>query len=231
MREYRAMRYGRFLRRAILWLATGVALLTAVYVTAGLVGGAIPANARWRPPATGITIYVETNGVHTDLILPKRAAGIDWTRLVRPEHFGDPRYTRLDHLAFGWGERHFYLETPTWADVRPLTVLRAAFGSDATLVHVTYLPRPRPTVSVRPIVLGTAEYRRLVAFIRASIDAAPGEMPRISRGYQDFDTFYGAKGRYDALMTCNAWTGAALRHAGVRVGAWTPFPATVMGWF
>src|SRR3546814_8948705 len=70
---------------------------------------------------------------------------------------------------------------------------------------------------------------RLAAFIRASIDAAPGETPRIDRGYQDFDTFYGAKGRYDALMTCNAWTGAALRHAGVRVGAWTPFPATVMG--
>lgn len=231
MREYRRMTAWPLLKHLALRLAMAFVLLIVGYWAAGLTGGAIPANPGWRPPARGITIYVETNGVHTDLVLPKRAGGIDWTRLVRPEHFGDPRYAGYDHLAFGWGERHFYLETPTWADVRPLTVLHAAIGSDETLVHVEYLPEPRPGPTVRPIVLRPAEYRRLAAFIRASIHAAPGETPQIDRGYQDFDTFYGAKGRYDALMTCNAWTGAALRHAGVRVGAWTPFPVTVMGWF
>src|SRR3546814_5762847 len=62
----------------------------------------------------------------SDLVLPRRAAGVDWTRLVKPAHFGDPRYAGFDHLAFGWGERHFYLETPTWADVRPLTEIGRA---------------------------------------------------------------------------------------------------------
>ena len=232
MREdWRMKRLGR---QGARWLGRAAAvlmLLVLAYTGAGLIGGALPANRGWRPPEQGIRIFVESNGVHTDLVLPVRAAGVDWTRLVRPEHFGDPRYAGYDHLAFGWGERTFYLETPTWADVRAKTVLAAAIGSDETLVHVEYLPEPVPAADVRPIVLRPEEYRRLATFVRASIDAAPGERPAIFPGYGDFDTFYGAKGHYDAFTTCNAWTGAALRHAGVRVGMWTPFPVTVMRWF
>jgi len=191
------------------------------------VGGAIPANAGWRPPAQGVTIYVESNGVHTDLVVPVAAAGIDWRGLVRPEDIADPLYAGYDHLAIGWGEARFYLETPTWADVRPGTVLRAAIGSDRTLVHVAHVPAPSIGRDVRPIVLREAEYRRLAAFIRAGF----AKKPKIFRGYDAYDAFYSGSGRYDILTTCNSWTGAALRAAGVRVGRWTPFPVTVMGWF
>src|SRR3546814_18797235 len=99
-----------FLKRAMRRLATAFALLITGYWAAGLIGGAIPAHAGWRPPAQRITIYVETNGVHTDLVLPRRAAGVDLTRLVKPAHFGDPRYAGFAHIAFVWGERHFSLE-------------------------------------------------------------------------------------------------------------------------
>jgi uncharacterized protein (TIGR02117 family) len=208
-----------------------VALILA-YGAAGLVGGSIPANAGWRPPAAGVTIYLETNGVHTDLVLPVAAVGVDWRDLVRPEDIADPRYAAYDHIAFGWGEARFYLETPTWADVRPGTVLRAALGSDRTLVHAEHIPAPVADPSARRIVLRPAEYRRLAAFIRASFaPVAPGARPHVYRGYGDYDAFYSGSGRYDALMTCDAWTGAALRAAGVRVGAWTPFAVTVTGWF
>lgn len=221
-------RAARWLGRAI--IATGLLLLG--YGAAGLIGGSIPANPGWRPPARGVTIYVESNGVHTDLVVPVSAAGVDWRDLVRPEDIADPRYAGYDHLAIGWGDAQFYLETPTWADVRPTTVLRAALGSDRTLVHVEHLPEPAIGRDVRPIVLREAEYRRLAAFIRASFAAVPpGERPGIFRGYGAYDAFYSGSGRYDALMTCNAWTGAALRAAGVRVGRWTPFAMTVMGWF
>jgi uncharacterized protein (TIGR02117 family) len=219
---------GRWLGGALL----GALMLVLLYGAAGLLGGAIPVNAGWRPPASGVTVYVETNGVHTDLVVPVVAAGVDWRDLVRPGDIADPRYAAYDHLAIGWGEARFYLETPTWADVRPGTVLRAALGSDRTLVHVEHLPAPAIGPDVRPIVLRAAEYRRLAAFIRASFAQAPrGARPEIFRGYGDFDAFYSGSGRYDALMTCNAWTGAALRAAGVRVGAWTPFAGTVMEWF
>lgn len=202
-------------------------LFAAAYAAAGLVGGAIPANRGWRPPAQGVTIFVESNGVHTGIVVPKVAAGIDWRPLAPAGDLRDPRYAGYDHLSFGWGERTFYLETPTWWDVRPATVFAAAIGSDRTLVHVDHVPRPRPAADVRPIVLTPDQYRRLAGFIAATLSPGGGHRP----GYAGYDAFYDARGRYSAIRTCNSWVGEALRRAGVRVGAWTPFPMTVMWWF
>jgi uncharacterized protein (TIGR02117 family) len=207
--------------------ALALAALIIVYVAAGLVGGLIPRNAAWRPPVDGVTIYIESNGVHTGLVLPKLAAGIDWRARVPAGDLRDPRYAAHDHVVFGWGERAFYLETPTWADVNARTILAAAFGSDRTLVHVEHIARPRPGEDVRAIVLRPDEYRRLAAYIAATFAPGAAALPGYGRG----DVFYEAGGHYDALRTCNAWTGDALRHAGVRVGVWTPFPVTVMRWF
>ncbi len=208
------------------WAVLAVAGLLALYLVAGAIGGAIPVNRDRQAPATGITIFVETNGVHTGIIVPKLAAGIDWRRIVRPADLRDPRYAGYNHLSFGWGERGFYLGTPTWADLRPGTIVAAAIGSDDTLVHVDHLPRPVPAADVRALVLRPDEYRRLARFIATSI-AAGGER---RHGYADYDAFYAARGHYDAIRTCNDWTGAALRRAGVKMGRWTPFPATVMQW-
>ena len=209
------------------YLAAAVALLIAGYATAGLIGGALPANAGWRQPPDGVVIFVQSNGVHTGIVVPKVAAGVDWRGAFPASDLADPRYGGWDHLVIGWGERNFYLGTPTWSDVRPATVLAAAIGSDATLVHVDHVPPPRLSDDERRIVLRPEEYRRLAGFIRATL--MPGG--RRYRGYDVYDAFYQARGRYSAFNTCNAWTGDALRHAGVRVGAWTPFPATVLGWF
>lgn len=202
-------------------------LLVLGYAAAGLIGGAIPTNTGWREPADGVRIQVSSNGVHTGLIVPLVAAGVDWRDLIRPEDLADPRYANYPAIAIGWGERAFYLETPTWADVKPLTVLAAAFGTDRVVAHVDHLPWPTPDPDSRVITLRPQEYRRLAAFIRASF--APRGWHRT--GYARNDAFYTARGRYSALRTCNTWTGDALRYAGVRIGAWTPFPTTVMQWF
>lgn len=218
------------MRSASRWIGrvvAALAVLVLAYSAAGLVGGAIPANAGWRPPASGVTIYIESNGVHTGVIVPKLAAGVDWRGLARPEHLRDPRYAGYDHLGFGWGEQAFYLETPTWADVRLWTVAAAAIGSRRTLMHIDHLPVPRLEDNVRAVVLRPEEYRRLAAFIRSGFVPGGRRYP----GYGPYDAFYESRGRYSALRTCNAWTGEALRAAGVRVGRWTPFPVTVLGWF
>ena len=174
--------------------------------------------------ADGVTVYVATNGVHTGIVVPTRAGGTDWSGLVRPEHIADPRYAG-HYLWFGWGERDFYLNTPTWRELSPRTVLRAATGSDTTLMHVDHLLAPWP--DARPVRLSSDEYRRLTAAIRASFadDARP--IP----GYGPADIFYPAKGRYDPIRTCNQWTADMLADAGVKIGRWTPFSATVMQWF
>ena len=212
------------------WIVRALAALSALavgYLVAGAIGGAIPSHRDWRPPARGVRIFIESNGIHTGIVMPKVAAGVDWRALAPANDLGDPRYGRFDHLAIGWGEKAFFLETKTWADLKLRTVLAAAVGSSHTLMHVEHVPAPAVGDDVRAVVLSEAEYRRLAAFIAASF--APGA--RRYPGYAQYDVFYDARGRYDAVTTCNAWTGDALRHAGVRVGAWTPFPATVLQWF
>ncbi len=208
MRRYRAL-------RLVLAVLLAIPML---YAAAGLIGGAVPANAGWRAPDAGIRIYVEDNGIHTGIVLP--ADG--WDDIVAPEHFRDPRYAGHRWRSFGWGDRAFYIETPTWRDLRPMTVVRAAAGSERTVMHVDAVPEPRVGGQVRALDLRPEEYARLIAFIRASF-ARGAPIP----GYGDDDVFYPAVGRYSAIRTCNAWTGEALRYAGVRVGVWTPLSSSV----
>jgi uncharacterized protein (TIGR02117 family) len=217
--------------RAARWIGAGLAFLIAGYGAAGMAGGAIPSNSGWTAPETGVRIYIESNGIHTGLVLPVTAGDVDWQDLLQPGDLRDPRYAAYSHVSIGWGERSFYLETPTWADVKPATVIGAAIGSDRTVMHVDHVPEPRVDEDVRSITLRPEEYRRLADFIRASFRSEAGRRAGHQFGYAAYDAFYEARGHYSAITTCNSWTGDALRHAGVRIGAWTPFPVTVLGWF
>lgn len=207
-------------------MVAALLMMMAAYGTAGMIGGAVPANRGWGAPDRGVTLWVESNGIHVGLVVPKVAAGVDWRGFAPAGDLGDPRYAGYDHLAIGWGQREFFLNTPTWADVRLRTVLAAGYGSDATLLHVEHVPAPRAGKDVRRVVLRPAEYRRLAAAIIAS----RGNGGAI-RGYAANDVFYPARGHYSGITTCNAWVGWVLRFAGVRMGAWTPFPETVLWWF
>ncbi len=203
----------------------GLAGVVAAYLLAGLVGAAWVVNRTWQPPAQGVTVLVEDNGIHTDLVMPKQVAGVDWRSVFGGEALRDARYAAFAHVAVGWGERRFFVETPTWWDLRPATVIAAGLGSENTVLHVEHIARPVAGEHVRAVVLTPEQYRRLAGFVRASL--APGE---VTAGYAGHDAFYPAHGRYDAFNTCNNWTGRALAVAGVRVGRWTPFSATV-GWW
>ena len=216
-------RIGRVARR----IALALVLVPGVYATAGMIGGSIPANASWVQTADGVRIFVEDNGIHTGIVMPVSAAGVYWRGTFPARDLADPRYAGFDHVAVGWGDRAFYVETPTWADINPILMLRAAIGSSRTVLHVEHVPAPPTGNAVRAIMLTPDQYRRLAAFVRGTM----GTGGKVAGGYGPDDAFYDARGTYSAVTTCNEWTGRALRQAGVRVGAWTPFPATVMGWF
>jgi uncharacterized protein (TIGR02117 family) len=210
--------------------ALGVVLaLPLLYFTCALIGGLIPANGGWQEAERGVRIFVRTNGVHTWIMVPTVAAGIDWRPIAGAEHIKDPRYVRGNYLAIGYGNRDFYLNTPTWGDLSLRTAAAAAFGGGPSLVHVEHEHDPRPTEYQQPITLTVEEYRRLASHIRASFDLSGGRSkPLLGRGYGPADVFYEARGAYNAYRTCNEWTGKALRAAGVRTGVWTPLSQSIM---
>ena len=208
--------------------ARWIALIVTLPLLIGLsivAGSLIPASPKVQPPAQGVTIYVYTNGVHSGLVVPAVNALHDWRARVPASDLPDSHRAGR-WLLFGWGERNFYLNTPTWDKVDPLIVLRAAIGSNATLMHVDHLQRVWSGPDLRPIMLTPAQYRALAKAIDA--DFAPGTA---IHGYGADDVFYPGRGQYSALRTCNEWTGGKLRDIGVRVGAWTPLSWSVMRWF
>ena len=95
----RRRRSSRWPRRILLaLLAIPLALSRAPRWSAA----SIPVNRGWREPDKGITIYLADNGVHADLILPVRAAGLDWAPLVPRSDMADARPDmQLDRVRRG----------------------------------------------------------------------------------------------------------------------------------
>ena len=208
------------------WIAAALAAAFALFLLAAWIGSSIPRNAGWQEPDAGIEIMLETNGVHTALILPLVTFERDWRAVFPAAHLAAPNrpYT---HVSVSWGERQVFLETPTWWDLKPSTVLRILGVGGEGLLHVAHYVRPRPGENVRPLRLTRAQYRRLVAAIDRSL---PREEWIAHPGYGDYDVFYEAPGRYTARNTCNQWTSDMLAAAGARTGWWTPFAGGVMKW-
>ncbi len=208
----------------------GLLAIPLLYLLAALILGAVPANAGWHEAKQGIRIFVRTNGVHTWIMVPKVTAQMDWRPLVPGKDLKDPRWGNGNYVALGYGNREFYLNTPTWSDLSLRTAFNALDGSGDSLIHADHDNDPQPSAIQHPIILTPDEYGRLVRFMRASfrVDAQGRTIPLIGRGYGNSDVFYEAIGRYNAFYTCNSWTGQALRAAGVRTGLWTPLSQSIM---
>lgn len=224
--------YRPALRRAfriLAWALGGLVSIPLLYLLAALLLGTIPANPGWEEAKEGVTIYVRTNGVHTWIMVPLVTQEMDWRPLTPASDLRDPAQGG-DHVAIGYGNRTFYLETPTWGDLTMKNAFLAAFGSGRSLMHADHDTAPRPNEYQRPIVLRHEEYRRLVDFMQSSFqrDANGRTIPLLGRGYGANDMFYEANGPYNAFITCNEWTGRALRRAGVRTGLWTPLSQSIM---
>ncbi len=200
------------------------------YLAAAMIGSLMPENADWNQPPDGVEIYIADNGVHTGLILPASADGIDLSQTFRPTDLPDSKDAG-QWLMFGWGDRDFFLNTPTWSAVRPKTVVTALFGSSGALLHVDHLARPENAYGPRVIRLTRAQYRKLVQSILTTAKRDAEGHPAPIPGYSDDDVFYPANGRYHVFHTCNNWTRDILAGAGVKVGRWTPFAGGVMRWF
>lgn len=218
------------LLRALRALGLALVLGATLFLLAAWIGSSIPRNADWREPYSAeeaITILVQSNGVHTALILPLVIPARDW-RGTFPASDIAASARPYSHVSISWGERQVFLNTPTWWDLSPGTALRViGIGGDG-LVHVAHYVRPAPDTNTRSLRLRRSEYARLVTAIDAQL--GPDWPGRHYPGYGSQDVFYETGGRYTVLRTCNQWTSDMLAAAGVRTGRWTPLAGGVMKW-
>lgn len=210
-------------------LLAALLVLPLLYLLAALMLGSVVREPPRAAAARDITVYLLDNGVHTDLALPLSNAVFDWTTVIDP---ADARqlYFPLDYVAFGWGDRAFYLETPQWRDMKVATAFKAVAGLGDTVIHVTFLPQPRATPNSVAIDVSADEYRALAASIVASLqtDSTGRAQVIAGRAYGDNDAFYAAHGSYSLFNTCNSWTNHRLKAAGLKHVFWTPFAHTLV---
>lgn len=204
--------------------------ITMVYLFAALMGSIFPANQSWEQPDEGIELFIETNGLHTGIIMPVWTDVHDWTPLVRPEHLENPSDFG-SHILISWGHEGVYRNAEKWTDLHTRDAISAVFGSDDTLIHIYHLKHPQAYPHYRrPIRVSREEYQIMAKAIesRFVLDQRYQSIP--SKGYGRTDLFYQSRGHYNALYTCNSWTSDVLRQAGIRTGRWTPFQGGVMRW-
>lgn len=205
--------------------AVGVLLgLVVLYVICGLMLPLIPVQAEETNEPAVIELYILTNGVHTDLVMPVKNDIMDWSAEVSFDHTLSKR-TDFNYLAIGWGDKGFYLETPTWAELQPGTALRAAFWMSESALHCTFYEKMTVGDDCRKIMLTETQYRNLVAFIKDKFDRDAAGKPvfiETEAVYGRNDVFYDAKGSYSFLYTCNTWTNDGLKVAGQKAALWTP---------
>lgn len=172
-----------------------------------------------------VTIYIKSSAVHTDLVLPVKTAIKDWSQsmLYKNTLAADTGY---NHIAFGWGDKGFYLETPTWADLKASTAFKAAFWMSSSAVHATYYRKIKEGKNCVKLVISNEQYQRLVTFIENSLQTSATGVPiaiSAAKPYGNHDAFYEAKGRYSLFQTCNTWANDALKSCGQKACWWTPF--------
>ena len=161
-----------------------------------------------------VEIFILSNGVHTDIVVPVKNDTFDWSKQIQFEHT-IAKDSTAKYLAIGWGDRGFYLETPTWADLKVSTALKATTGLSSSALHTTFYKSMKEDAYCKKIQISTRDYQNLVVFINDSFEKKSGETIKIETDavYGKNDIFYEAKGSYSLFYTCNSWANQALKAA------------------
>jgi len=203
------------------WIVAGIIAFSIIYLCAAWCCSRIIIPAQ-KGMAEEVTIYIKTNGMHTDIVVPVRNQLIDWGHII-PYHNNISQDTTYNFLGIGWGDKGFFLDMPTWDDITFSLAFHAAFWLNSTAMHATYYKEMFESETCRPINISYEQYGRLVAYIidrfKTDDEGCFINIPTNAQ-YGLTDAFYEAKGRYNLFYTCNTWTNSALAACGQRHCLW-----------
>lgn len=215
--------------RTLSFTILGIVSFVILYIIAVLILSRIPVNADVAKADKGIEIYLLSNGVHTDVVVPVKSKIIDWSDKVQFQNTKS-KDTTAKYLAFGWGDKGFYLNTPTWADLKFSTAFKAASGLSSSAMHCTFYKRMKEDELCRKIIITEKQYEQLTKFIQNSFQMKNGQNINIVTDavYGNYDVFYEAKGSYNLFYTCNTWTNNALKSASQKACLWTVYDKGIL---
>ena len=170
-----------------------------------------------------LAIYILTNGVHTDIVMPTKNDQMDWSQQVKFENTkaADSTYK---YIAMGWGDKGFYLETPEWSDLKASVAFKAASGLSTTAIHATYYKSLKEGEDCKKMMISKEQYGRLIKFIKDSFQTDASRnfiFIKTDANYGKTDAFYEANGSYSLFHTCNSWANSALKASGQKCAYWT----------
>ncbi|QNE38557.1 TIGR02117 family protein [Hymenobacter sp. NBH84] len=214
--------------KGIAYTGAGILGAVALYLGTSFILSRIPVGTRTPPTEGTIEAYILSNGVHTDIVLPVRTSQIDWSEFI-PYTDTPASDTTMRYVGFGWGDKGFYLDTPTWADLKASTAFEAMFWLSSSAMHTTFYHEPSEGPDCVRIYLKPADYARLIEFIKTSFRYdTQGRVQHIAgHSYGRYDAFYEAKRVYNLFYTCNTWANDGLKVANQKAALWTPFDSGI----
>lgn len=199
----------------------GVFVLIPLYILVAFILSYIPYNRSFiNEVEYPILVQLHSNGVHTDILLPIETDRHDWHSFL-------PNIP-ISHtmISFGWGDKGFYLNTPTWSDLQLSTAFKACTGLSTPAMHVSYykkeLINSDDTIS---LFINALQYKLLCDYIKASFQQHnDGTLLLVPHDLRYYDgQFYDAKGKYSIFTSCNSWVNKGFKKTGLKTCCWTPF--------
>jgi uncharacterized protein (TIGR02117 family) len=174
-------------------------------------------------------VCISNTGLHTNIIVPTQNKVSNWHNYLSLDRVGIDTESDYKYLSFGWGDRAFYLSTPTLADLKFSTTFNALFLPTPSVMYVKGYQLLPNTVEVKCIQVNQDDYLQLVKYIEASFQLdGKGKKMRIANGHTSNAGFYAAVGDYSILNNCNTWTAKGLRKANVNTPLWDGFSSAIM---
>ena len=218
----------RILRIVGTFIAAALVAAVLLFVAGALIPRSFFAQTA-PPPLAGRTVLLLSNPIHTDIAFPADPDVMARLSILNGENFQltDPR---IAWVVVGWGGRSFYLETPTWAELKFMPLMRG-LTLDRSTMHV----EPIGVVNtdqpgIERLTVGPEAFEAMLAHMLGSfrLNTEGKAMMIEGAGYGLNDRFFEANGYFTALLGCNTWTGAVLRAGGLRTGAWNPLPQSLV---
>ena len=187
----------------------------------------IPINENFREKLnSNYEVWIKSNGVHLDIILPIKTGIIDWNDVL-----SIPNNIKKDvHFAgFGWGDKEFYKNTQEWSDLKLSTAFKALFVKTDAAMHVTYYESLSENKKSIKLNINKQQFIAIEYFILKSFKLNNNNVIPIKNiEYGTYDQFYEANYSYSLFYTCNSWTNEAFNKAGLPACVWTPFDKGVL---